>query len=579
MNVCKSLLRTSLTSLECSLGSTRATSFSISFRPLASFSAFSSLLSHPQGLRIVPYTAPSRSYASSTEGAAISIEATDFLDQTFSTNPTLEPGDEGLSTDTVEHLLSNPDDVAGLMKMERRPINLDGGESLRSNRWFPYLDRFRCGTGEYLSSGEVLEALSPHILDVRKERFRNVARNRSYSVCLVVEGLCDFGNVSATLRSADALGFQSVHVVSRDSKRYRDNRHVSKGAEKWLDIELWNSTPECFSILKSRGYRIATTHVGMDADWMERRPINLDGGESLRSNRFSRTSTGDEGLSTDTVEHLLSNPDDVAGLMKMERRPINLDGGESLRSNRWFPYLDRFRCGTGEYLSSGEVLEALSPHILDVRKERFRNVARNRSYSVCLVVEGLCDFGNVSATLRSADALGFQSVQLEKVQRRLRYRDNRHVSKGAEKWLDIELWNSTPECFSILKSRGYRIATTHVGMDAVSIYDMDWSFPTAIVVGNENRGISDEALELSDLHCSIPMQGMVDSFNVSVAAGILMHHAVCDRTSRLGCHGDLTLEESQILLAEFSLRHSRSAISIAHQYAKRKAAVFTPNLG
>lgn len=378
MNACKSLLRTSLTSLECSLGSTRATSFSISFRPLASFSAFSSLLSHPQGLRIVPYTAPSRSYASSTEGAAISIEATDFLDQTFSTNPTLEPGDEGLSTDTVEHLLSNPDDVAGLMKMERRPINLDGGESLRSNRWFPYLDRFRCGTGEYLSSGEVLEALSPHILDVRKERFRNVARNRSYSVCLVVEGLCDFGNVSATLRSADALGFQSVHVVSRDSKRYRDNRHVSKGAEKWLDIELWNSTPECFSILKSRGYRIATTHVGMDA---------------------------------------------------------------------------------------------------------------------------------------------------------------------------------------------------------VSIYDMDWSFPTAIVVGNENRGISDEALELSDLHCSIPMQGMVDSFNVSVAAGILMHHAVCDRTSRLGCHGDLTLEESQILLAEFSLRHSRSAISIAHQYAKRKAAVFTPNLG
>lgn len=47
------------------------------------------------------------------------------------------------------------------------------------------------------------------------------------------------------------------------------------------------------------------------------------------------------------------------------------------------------------------------------------------------------------------------------------------------------------------------------------------------------RGISDEALELSDLRCSIPMNGMVDSFNVSVAAGILMHHAVSDRTTRL----------------------------------------------
>ena len=62
---------------------------------------------------------------------------------------------------------------------------------------------------------------------------------------------------------------------------------------------------------------------------------------------------------------------------------------------------------------------------------------------------------------------------------------------------------------------------------------MDWSQPTAIVVGNEGSGISEEALELSDLYCSIPMNGMVDSFNVSVAAGILMHHAVCDRTARL----------------------------------------------
>lgn len=47
--------------------------------------------------------------------------------------------------------------------------------------------------------------------------------------------------------------------------RYRENRHVSMGAEKWLDIELWDSPQDCFQVLKSRGYRIATTHVGMDA--------------------------------------------------------------------------------------------------------------------------------------------------------------------------------------------------------------------------------------------------------------------------------------------------------------------------
>ncbi|XP_019462314.1 PREDICTED: uncharacterized protein LOC109361323 isoform X2 [Lupinus angustifolius] len=281
----------------------------------------------------------------------------------------------------------------------------------------------------------------------------------------------------------------------------------------------------------------------------------------------------------ETVRNLLTNTEGVSRLMKMERKPLLLEGefgeSEAELQGRRFPYLDRFRCWNDYLMSSSEIIEAVSPCISDVRKERFRNVVHNRSYSVCLVVEGLNDFGNVSAAFRSADALGVQSVHVVSSEANKRYKDNRHVSMGAEKWLDIELWDSTKDCFKILKSRGYRIATTHVGIDAVSIYDLDWSCPTAIVVGNENRGISDEALELSDLHCSIPMNGMVDSFNVSVAAGILMHHAVSDRISRLGRHGDLTEEESRILLAEFSLRHSQSSISIVQDYAKRKAAILS----
>lgn len=77
-----------------------------------------------------------------------------------------------------------------------------------------------------MSSSEVLEAVGPYMMEERKERIRNTVKSRSYSLCLVVEGLTDFGNVSAVFRSADALGFQSVHVISCDSsKRYRENRH------------------------------------------------------------------------------------------------------------------------------------------------------------------------------------------------------------------------------------------------------------------------------------------------------------------------------------------------------------------
>ncbi|KAI9153028.1 hypothetical protein LWI28_004686 [Acer negundo] len=297
------------------------------------------------------------------------------------------------------------------------------------------------------------------------------------------------------------------------------------------------------------------------------------------NNSNSLVDDNEEESSKDNVEKLLTNGDDVMHFMKMERRcTAGESRGSSSKKERWFPYLDRYKCGDDVYLSSSEVVEAVGPYLMEERKERFVRVARNRSYSVCLVVEGLRDFGNVSAAFRSADALGVQSVHVVSCDSSKRYRENRHVSMGAEKWLDIELWDTPQECFEVLRSRGYRIATTHVGMDAVSIYDMDWSCPTAIVVGNENRGISNEALQLSDLHCSIPMKGMVDSFNVSVAAGILLHHAVCDRVSRLGGHGDLTSYENQILLAEFSLRHSKSAISIAHEYAKRRAAMLMPKL-
>ncbi|KAM0861771.1 hypothetical protein ACQ4PT_045672 [Festuca glaucescens] len=309
--------------------------------------------------------------------------------------------------------------------------------------------------------------------------------------------------------------------------------------------------------------------------------LRLSSGHLLRASSLSTAAAApdadadaDPYEGVDTVEHLLApKPTSQGGggrmsrLMKLQRRA----DGQAAGRGRWFPYLDAFRGAGGVEVTSQEVVEVLEPYILEPRRDRIRHAVQSRSYSVCLVVEGLSDFGNVSAAFRSADALGVQSVHVISCEANKRYRDNRHVSMGAEKWLDIELWNSAAECFHALKKRGYRIASTCLGTDSVSVYDMDWSHPTAIVVGNETMGISDVALKLSDLHCCVPMKGMVDSFNVSVAAGILMHHAVCDRVSRLGQHSDLSPEENRILLAEFYLRHRESTTTVIHEYAKRKA--------
>lgn len=162
-----------------------------------------------------PVRVLSRSYCA-VEGS-VSAEVTDVRDVTVSAISSLEPL-EDLSKDTVEELITNENDVARFMKMERRSKLCDGPQPSESRHWFPYFDQFKAGS-TFLNSGEILEALDPYIMDVRKERFRLAVNNRSYSVCLVIEGLSDFGNVSAAFRSADALGFQSVHVVSCDSSK------------------------------------------------------------------------------------------------------------------------------------------------------------------------------------------------------------------------------------------------------------------------------------------------------------------------------------------------------------------------
>lgn len=175
------------------------------------------------GLRTEPYKASSwRCYSCITK--AIAYENTDSTEEANSIHQNVElelPEDS--CKDTVEELLTKIScdaDVSRFMKLERS-LQVEALQSTKP--WFPYLDKFKAGNGVYLNSGQVLEALNPYIMDTRKERFRNAVKNRSYSVCLVVEGLCDFGNVSAAFRSADALGFQSVHVVSCDSSKRCNN--------------------------------------------------------------------------------------------------------------------------------------------------------------------------------------------------------------------------------------------------------------------------------------------------------------------------------------------------------------------
>jgi len=169
--------------------------------------------------------------------------------------------------------------------------------------------------------------------------------------------------------------------------------------------------------------------------------------------------------------------------------------------------------------------------ISDRRRQRFEAVLRRRQRDLTIVLENIWDPHNVSAILRSADAVGIQRVHLlytiEKAPNLRRY--GKQSSASAKKWLDISVHGDTAECFSALHAEGFRIYASHLNRDAVSLHDIDFAEKTALVLGNESRGVSDEACALSDGIYTIPMMGMVESLNVSVAAAVSLYEALRQR--------------------------------------------------
>mgnify|MGYP001942577905 CR=1 FL=1 len=200
------------------------------------------------------------------------------------------------------------------------------------------------------------------------------------------------------------------------------------------------------------------------------------------------------------------------------------------------------------------IIDTLQPLITSRRLGRIESVLDHRTYNLTMVLDGLYDTGNISAVLRSCDSFGVQRVNL--VMTSARYKVGRRVSTGAHKWLDIHRYDDPVTCAKELKTAGYTLLATHLD-GAVPIDEIDFSKPTALVLGNEHAGVCPEMLEMCDASVIIPMRGFAQSFNVSVAAAISMYHAVQDRAARLGQSGDLTDDQRQRLRERFYRRSVR----------------------
>ena len=178
----------------------------------------------------------------------------------------------------------------------------------------------------------------------------------------------------------------------------------------------------------------------------------------------------------------------------------------------------------------------LNKYITERRKHRIDEVIGRRTRNLVLVLEGVHDPHNVAACMRSAEGLGLQEVHVIAPEN---YTPHKKVCQGADKWLDIHRHPSPESAAAALRGRGFSLHAAALTPDAVPIDALDFSGPMALVLGNEHEGVSEVLQCLCDGPFMIPMRGFTQSFNVSVATGICLYHAVRARSAALGPAGDL----------------------------------------
>lgn len=162
------------------------------------------------------------------------------------------------------------------------------------------------------------------------------------------------------------------------------------------------------------------------------------------------------------------------------------------------------------------------------RIEKLARAIRYTKPDLTLVLENIHDPHNVSAILRSCDAVGVRKVNLLYTHETFP-KIGKKSSASAYKWVERRNFRSLDECYSTLRGEGFLIAASVVSNQSVSLFDFDLCGKVALVFGNEHRGVTEEASAAADSRFQIPMHGMVQSLNVSVACAITLYEALRQR--------------------------------------------------
>lgn len=177
-------------------------------------------------------------------------------------------------------------------------------------------------------------------------------------------------------------------------------------------------------------------------------------------------------------------------------------------------------------LRSQHLYAWLLQFISNSKKEKIEEKLNNRTRYITAVLENVFDHQNSNAVIRSCEALGMQDIHIINYQST--FKPAKTVNKGSYKWMTVHKHVELDEAFQLssiklLKEKGYRIIATIPGKENYSPENLSIDKPLAVCFGQESSGITNRLLKLSDIQITIPMYGFTESFNISVAAGIVFY--------------------------------------------------------
>ena len=176
------------------------------------------------------------------------------------------------------------------------------------------------------------------------------------------------------------------------------------------------------------------------------------------------------------------------------------------------------------------------------RRHRVDSVLATRQPDLTVLAERLHKPRNFSAIVRTCDAVGINEVHAVPGEEGLAV--HWKTSQGAEKWVGVKAHENLSAACAHLRERGFQLVAAHPGEAAADYREVDYTVPTALLIGTELFGVSAAALAEADRQVKIPMKGMTQSLNVSVACAIVLYEAMRQRDAA-GLYGSRQLDRKQ----------------------------------